>query len=105
MVGFMTFRLALFLAATWLLASSLLWAADAFISKVSDSSGNYCHLRFPAIREGTLYSDRPVLKDPNEGDIVDFYGPCNHDPLGTEEVRRQRDFYRQRRLRQMPEGE
>jgi hypothetical protein len=105
MVGFMKFRLALFLAATWLLASSLLWAADAVISKVSDSSGNYCHLRFPAIREGTLYSDRPVLKDPHEGDIVDFYGPCNHDPLGAEEIRRQRDYYRQRRLRQMPEGE
>ena len=33
---------------------------------------------------------RPVLKDPSEGDIIDFYGPCDHDPLGNEEVQSQK---------------
>jgi hypothetical protein len=31
-----------------------------------------------------------MLKDPSEGDIIDFYGPCDHDPLGRSEVLRQR---------------
>ena len=55
-----------------------------------DESAAYCHLKFPAIREDTLYSDRPVLKDPRDGDIIDFYGPCDYDPLGKEAVLRQR---------------
>jgi hypothetical protein len=90
----------LFLAGTLQLSNSILWAAEAIISKVPDSSGTYCHLKFPAIREETLYWDRPVLKDRNEGDIVDFYGPCNYDPLGREEVLRQRAHY-QRQLRRL----
>lgn len=83
------------------LASSAepVWAAEGVISKVvADPSTNYCHLKFPAIREETLYWDRPVLKDASEGDIIDFYGPCGHDPLGKEEILRQRADW-QRNLR------
>ena len=73
------------------------WAAEGIILKVADSSGKYCHLKFPAIRLDTLYSDHPELKDPKEGDIIDYYGPCDHDPLGKEEVLRQRaDVTRER---------
>ena len=84
----------LFLSALLLLAaldSSHLpaWGAEAIADKAAVPA-NYCHLKFPAIRENTLYSDRPVLKDPRDGDIIDFYGPCNYDPLGREEVMRQR---------------
>ena len=39
--------------------------------------GSYCHLKFPAIREETLSSDHPVLLDPSDGDIIDYYGPCD----------------------------
>jgi hypothetical protein len=60
-----------------------------------ESSG---HLKFPAIIEDTLFSDRPVLKDPSDGDIRHFYGPCDYDPVGREEVLRQRaDLRRDRR--------
>jgi hypothetical protein len=31
---------------------------------------------------------QPVLKDTD--DIVDFYGPCNHDPVGKEEIQSQK---------------
>jgi hypothetical protein len=49
------------------------------------------------MREDTLSWNRPVLKDPSEGDIVDFYGPCDYDPLGKEEIARQkRDVQRYR---------
>jgi hypothetical protein len=55
----------------------------------AEASGKFCHLRFPAIREDTLYSDRPILKDAGSGDIVDIYAPCDYDPLGKDEVARQ----------------
>jgi hypothetical protein len=82
------------------LSESFAWAGEAFISKVPDSSGSFCHLKFPAIRDDTLFSDRPVLKDPSEGDIIDFYGPCNYDPLGRESILRQRYEHRLRRRKE-----
>lgn len=60
------------------------------VQTIQDSS--YCHMKFPAIREDTLSWDRPVLKDgsDSEGDLIDFYGPCDYDPLGKEQVQAQR---------------
>lgn len=65
-----------------------------YLQRVPDSSGNYCHLRFPAIRPETFSWPEPELKDPSEGDIIDFYGPCDHDPLGKAEIHRQKQDYR-----------
>ena len=62
--------------------------AEDVISKDVLTDGNYCHTKFESIRENTLASTRPVLKDTD--DIVDFYGPCNHDPLGNEEIQSQK---------------
>ena len=53
-------------------------------------SATYCHLRFPAIEPSTLNSKTPKLKPASTGDIVDFYGPCDYDPLGYDELCRQR---------------
>ena len=72
------------------LFSSAAWSAEGIISKVPDSSGTFCNLKFPAIKEDTLTSNRPQLKDPSDGDIVDFYGPCDYDPLSKEKVQRQK---------------
>ena len=66
--------------------------AEGVIFKASTPDGKYCHLKFPAIREETLDWDHPVLKDPSEADLIDFYGPCDHDPLGVEEIRAQRRY-------------
>ena len=52
------------------------------------TEGSYCNTKFESIREETLASSQPVLKDTD--DIVDFYGPCNHDPLGKEEIQSQK---------------
>jgi hypothetical protein len=65
-------------------------AAQGIIYRSAAPSDSYCHLKFPAIRENTLFSNRPVLKDASDGDIIDFYGPCDYDPLGQQEVMRQR---------------
>jgi len=40
------------------------------------------------MREETLASSQPVLKDVD--DIVDFYGACDHNPLGKEEIQAQK---------------
>jgi hypothetical protein len=89
------------------LASSLglsiahLWGAEGVIRKVPVPGTNYCRLRFPAIREETIYWSRPVLKDPSDADIIDFYGPCDYDPLGKEEVARQRAQLQRDRYNEM----
>lgn len=92
-------RSSLLLTGTMALISSVLWAAEGVIYRSPDSAGEFCHLKFPAIREDTLSWNRPVLKDPSEGDIIDFYGRCDHDPLGRAEVLRQRSEARRQRDR------
>ena len=62
--------------------------AETVISKDVLTEGSYCHTKFETIREETLASSQPVLKDTD--DIVDFYGPCNHDPLGKQEIQAQK---------------
>jgi hypothetical protein len=90
----------LFLAEFFLSMTSFVWAVEGVIYKGPDAAGVYCHLKFPTIREDTLFSGHPELKDPSDGDIRDFYGPCDYDPLGKEEVLRQRaDLQRERRRR------
>lgn len=54
-----------------------------------DRNGTFCHLRFPAIRGRTLGTDKPQLKPATTGDIIDYYGPCDHDPLGKDEIQSQ----------------
>ena len=90
MVELKGLRLVEFFTGVFLLCGSLVWAGDAVISRVPDPSGSFCHLRFPAIREDTLFSDQPMFKDASEGDIIDAYGPCNFDPLGRDSILRQR---------------
>ena len=62
--------------------------AGGVISKDAMSDGSYCHMKFPAIREDTLGESSPVLKD--SGDVIDFYGSCNTDPQGNDEIQTQR---------------
>ena len=68
--------------------SVLSQAAETVISKDVSTQGNYCHTKFESIREETLASSQPVLKDVD--DIVDFYGPCSHNPLGEDEIQAQK---------------
>lgn len=55
---------------------------------VSDpaSAESYCHLKFPAIRSSTLGTSHPRLKSAASGDVVDYYGPCNHNPRGVSQA-------------------
>jgi hypothetical protein len=49
---------------------------------------NYCHMQFRAIRDETLSSDERIPK--NDSDIIDYYGPCDHDPMGEDAAADQR---------------
>ncbi len=64
-------------------------AADGIISKDVLDTGSYCHLKFPAIDEASLRTEHPFLKSPESGDIIDFYGSCDHEPLGNNEINAQ----------------
>ena len=77
-----------------LLSSTLFWAvpsvgAEEMISSVPSDTTAYCHLKFPTMREDSLSWEQPVL-DSLTGNIVDFYGPCDYDPMGLDEIRVQR---------------
>jgi hypothetical protein len=77
-----------------LLSSTLFWGVplahgeDAIVKVPADTT-SYCHMKFPPIREDTLYSSNPVLNE-SSGATIDFYGSCDHDPLGADEVQTQR---------------
>ena len=81
-------------------------AADGVLSKDEVTPGSYCHMKFPAIRETTLFSDHPQLKSSTSGDVIDFYGACDesygHGPSDLAEARRGvplRKRLRRRRLK------
>ncbi len=81
------------LLANLLVSSTLFWGvptveADSVILKVPADLASYCNIKFPAMREDTLSWDRPVLDGATN--TIDFYGPCDYDPLGLDEVRAQR---------------
>jgi hypothetical protein len=78
------------------LAGSAIAAEDGILSKVSAENENYCHMRFPAIKEETLWRKHPQLKDSSTGDVIDFYGPCNESPTGADQVKAQELRYEDR---------
>lgn len=64
--------------------------ADGLLSKDELTRGSYCHEKFPAMRQGTLDDNQPALKNSTTGDIIDFYGPCDENPVGKDQVQAQR---------------
>src|SRR5499426_2440075 len=65
-------------------------AEDGILSKDQLTGTSYCHEKFPAIRQSNLGDDQPQLKDSSTGDVIDFYGPCNENPVGKDQDQTQR---------------
>ena len=63
--------------------------AEGVISKDALTGGSYCHMKFPAIDEASLSTTDPFLKSAGTGDVIDSYAPCDHDPLGKDEINAQ----------------
>jgi len=85
-----------FLAVLLLVGGLAVNSSADVVSKTELAPGsNYCHLKFPAISEDSLYTNHPMLLGPDSGDIVDFYGPCDENPTGQDQVEAQKhDFER-----------
>jgi len=94
------FSAALLLASS-LGASNAFAAAEGVISNATLTPGSYCHLKFPAITEESLATDNPVLEPEGYGNasgvifsagrIVDFYGTCDTNPVGKDQIQEQRN--------------
>ena len=65
-------------------------AQDGALSKDDASADSYCHEKFPAIREATLGDAKPALQNSSTGEVIDFYGPCDENPVGKDQVQTQR---------------
>ena len=65
-------------------------AADGILSKDDLTADSYCHEKFPAIRQSTLDDNQPALKNSSTGDVIDFYGPCDENPVGKDQVQAQK---------------
>jgi hypothetical protein len=63
-------------------------AEDGILSKDELAGTGYCHMTFPAIARHTLGNDQPELS--STGDVIDFYGPCDTDPLGQDQIQDQK---------------
>ena len=62
-------------------------AEDGILQKDQFAGTNYCHLKFPAIARHTLGNDQPEL---SSSDVIDFYGPCDENPLGQNQIQTQK---------------
>jgi len=65
-------------------------AEDGIVSKDQLTGTSYCHEKLPAIRQSTLGDNQAQLKDSSTGDVIDFYGPCNENPVGKDQDQTQR---------------
>jgi hypothetical protein len=81
-----------------LLFSTLFWGVPVAygeelgpgqVVRVPASEASYCHMKFPPMREDSLSWSQPVFDDSSAA-IIDFYGSCDYDPLGKDEIRVQR---------------
>src|ERR1700720_4095195 len=70
-------------------ASGMAIADDGVISKDVVTPQGYWHEKFPAIQGRSLGTDDPTLKSTASGDVIDFYGPCNENPTGKDQVQEQ----------------
>jgi hypothetical protein len=72
------------------LASTLVGSAYAMDNNhdvsSSDRADSYCHMKFPAIRPRTLAAGEPQTKSTTSGDVIDYYGACDENPTGQDQV-------------------
>ena len=79
-----------------ILSSNLLWGAPTvgaaeLVVREAASLSLYCHIQVPEIRADTPSWDQRVL-DETSGYGIDFYGPCDHDLNGGDEIKIQRQI-------------
>jgi hypothetical protein len=64
-------------------------AADDTIKK-EQAGDHYCHMKFPAITQSSLFTSHPVPKGQATADVVDYYGACNESATSKDQIVTQR---------------
>jgi hypothetical protein len=80
------------LVSMMVLAGSLVgsvFAADNVIAK-EQSGDNYCHVKFAAITQSTLFTSHPTAKSSTTADVIDYYGACDESATSKDEIAAQR---------------
>jgi hypothetical protein len=70
--------------------SGVALAADDVEVEGQLAPGSYCHEKFPAMTERSLDGSQPQLKQSTTGDVIDYYGPCDQDPTGKDQIATQK---------------
>ena len=70
--------------------SGVALAADDVEVEGQLAPGSYCHEKFPAMTERILDDNQPQLKQSTTGDVVDYYGPCDENPTGKDQIATQK---------------
>src|SRR5262245_48273439 len=65
-------------------------AADGAEVEGQLAPDSYCHEKFPAITGRSLDDSQPQLKQSTTGDVIDYYGPCDVNPTGKDQVATQK---------------
>jgi len=65
-------------------------AADGVVVEGQLTPGSYCHEKFPAMTERSLGDNQPQLKQSTTGDVIDYYGPCDENPTGKDQIATQK---------------
>lgn len=55
------------------------------VSKDGVVPENYCPLQIRASTPESLLGEPPILKRPNSGELIDYYGPCGETPVGQDQ--------------------
>jgi hypothetical protein len=79
-----------------IISSTLFWGvptvgSQELMLRVPAETTSYCHMKFPPVSEESLFSGNPALNE-SAGNSIDFYGSCDYDPLGLDEIRSQRQL-------------
>jgi hypothetical protein len=60
------------------------------VSKDGFVPQSYCPMQIGASTPESLLGEQPVLKRPNSGELIDYYGPCGETPDGQDQPDTQR---------------
>ena len=74
--------------ATYTLASAK--EISGLVSKDGGVPESDCPMQIRASTPESFLGEQPVLKHPNSGELIDYYGPCGETPVGQDQPDTQR---------------
>jgi len=66
--------------------SGVALAADGAEVEGHLAPSSYCHEKFPALAGRSLDGSQPQLKQSTTGDVIDYYGSCDENPTGEDQI-------------------